>query len=199
MINHKSLVQAINKNCKSFFLPSNFQISFINGGPNDSYYYRIDGNSKAKNYNKNDSNEVNVLHWFKNFWLYVEISFKSNNTFISISVFQGTNENKKKHQLFRIEWDDYNNPEENHPQPHWHITTDNAISESFKEFTKNDVSENYQSYELAKSDVLEIKNIHFALNGNWQNNETHIHKIDSEEKIVKWFQGVLSHLRMELK
>lgn len=199
MLNHISLIKSINRTCKSFFLNSSFNLCLRNSGPNESFYYRIDGTSKAQNHKKNESLEVNVLPWFQDYWIFIEINFISETTFISISIFQGTNENDKKHQLFRIEWDDYNNPEETHAQPHWHITTDKAISENFKEFSGNQFEDSFLTYELVKSEVIDIKNIHFSLNGNWHNNDTHIHKIDNEEKIIKWFQGLFSHLRDELE
>jgi hypothetical protein len=60
-------------------------------------------------------------------------------------------------------------------------------------------NDTFEYFEMAKSEVYEIKNVHFAMNGNWQNDENHIHKIDDEEKIVKWLQGVLSHIRTELQ
>ena len=57
----------------------------------------------------------------------------------------------------------------------------------------------FELFEMAKEEVFDIKNFHFAINGNWHNSETHIHKIDSEVKIVKWFQGLLEHIRIELE
>ena len=50
-----------------------------------------------------------------------------------------------------------------------------------------------------KQKLFDVDKIHFAMNGNWQNNENHIHKIDDEEKIVKWLQGVIDHIRTELE
>ena len=139
------------------------------------------------------------MPWFNNFWLYSEIMFLSSKTSISISVFQGSEENNEKNQLFRAEWDDYDREDETHSQPHWHITTDLSISENYKKLVDNDDDNTFELFEMAKSEVFEIKNIHFAMNGNWQNDESHVHKIQDEQKIVKWFQGILKHIRTELE
>jgi hypothetical protein len=53
--------------------------------------------------------------------------------------------------------------------------------------------------EQEKEKIIDVKRIHFAMNGNWHNNGRHTHKIDNEQQIVKWLQGVLSHLRTELE
>ena len=195
MISHSDLIKAINKGCNPFFQEPKFRLDFYRPGRN-AFYYRINGYSSAINYRKNDKEKVSVLRWFNDFWLYIEIDFIENDIFISISVFQGSENDDKKHQLFRLEWDDRDNHGERHPQPHWHITTDFAISESYKEFVSDE--ETYESYELVKKDIIDIKEIHFAMNGNWHNDDSDVHKIDNEKKIVKWFQGVLNHLRVEL-
>mgnify|MGYP000275826602 FL=1 len=37
------------------------------------------------------------------------------------------------------------------------------------------------------------------MNGNWQNDNTHVHLIDNEDKIVKWILGLLKHIKTELE
>ena len=89
-----------------------FQNSFFNLRPyptNNSFFFRIEGTSFALNRNKNNPEKVKVLQWFDDFWLLIEIRFIENNTLISMSIFQGNEMDEIKNQLFRAEWDDYNN------------------------------------------------------------------------------------------
>ncbi|MDR3260680.1 MAG: hypothetical protein LBT78_02480, partial [Tannerella sp.] len=104
----------------------------------------------------------------------------------------------EKYQLFRAEWDDFNNPDEKHAQPHWHITSNQAIEKSLKEYSSydNDFS---SILEQEKNKILDVRKIHFAMNGNWQNGDNHIHKMEDEQQIVKWLQGMLYYLRTELE
>jgi hypothetical protein len=37
------------------------------------------------------------------------------------------------------------------------------------------------------------------MNGDWQNSKGYIHKIENEQQVVRWLQGVLSYLRTELE
>ena len=50
---------------------------------------------------------------------------------ITLSVFQGEETDKSKNQLFCAEWDDYENGDMKHPQPHWHFLS----NKSFKNTT----------------------------------------------------------------
>ncbi len=102
------------------------------------------------------------------------------------------------------EWDDFNNEEEKHPQPHWHITSNQAIENTentFKELIEDDAEEGFAALILneEKSKIININKIHFAMNGNWINNSNHIHSINNVSKIVKWFQGLFSYLREQLE
>lgn len=196
MINKKSLIDDINKGCKLLF-DSSFYLK-----PSTVNRFRITGNesSKALNNYKSIKEEINVIKWFDVFWIYLEITFVESNTFISLSVFQGEQNDKVKNQLFRAEWDDYNNEDEKHPQPHWHITSNQAIENTFEEYT--DTFENDGFAELLKEEkrkIIDINKIHFAMNGNWINDDTHIQSINDNAKIVKWFQGLFSHLRVQLE
>ncbi|MEO9211401.1 MAG: hypothetical protein ABI208_09900 [Ginsengibacter sp.] len=180
------------------------------GGHNMSVY-RIEGSSDALNRFELPFELVRVLKWFDNFWIFIEIKFISKkfldtrkknvqiNTYISLSIFQGEDTDNKKYQLFRVEWDDFNNPDEKHSQPHWHITSDQAIERTFEEYSNNfDNGDFISLLKEVRRKVFDVKRMHFAMNGNWQNNETDVHKIDDIQKIVKWFKGMLEHLRIEL-
>ena len=198
-MNLTELINCINKDCKKSIHPA-FNLSVYNKNYKFTHF-RIDGTSDAVNRDE----EVKVLNWFDNFWLFIEISFRKtskNDTEISISlsVFQGDDSSNKKHQLFRAEWDDYNNPVEKHAQPHWHITSSQAIENSFREYAEFfDKPEILEELEKEKQKVLDVKRIHFAMNGDWQKSKKYIHKMEDEQQVVKWLQGMLSYLRTELE
>jgi hypothetical protein len=211
MINKKDFIDKINKGCK-LLCESSFYLQ------QDQYnYFNISGNftSKAINNYKSEKQKINVIKWFDVFWIYLEIKFvdtfepisrintkriNKTNTFISLSVFQGNQTDDEKNQLFRAEWDDFNNEEERHPQPHWHITSNQAIEYTLEKLKTAD-EEDFTSLILneEKRKIININKIHFAMNGNWINNETHIQSINDNEKVVKWFQGLFSHLRIQLE
>lgn len=191
MINPQVLINSLNETFKNSFKDT-FKFA-----PKSYNFFVLEGRSLATNRRKNDPQEVKVLPWFNDFWLYSEINFNGKIT-VSISIFKGKDDDNEKHQLFRAEWDDYDRDNENHPQPHWHIVTDASIEENYKKLMEEE-KEGFELFEMAKEEVFDIKNFHFAMNGNWHNSETHINKIDSEEKIVKWFQGLLEHIRIELE
>lgn len=199
MIDPKSLVGKINKTCGDLFEESSFYLH-----PITTNSYKISGNcvSKAINFRKDVKDEVTVIKWFQDFWLYIEIDFINTNCFISLSVFQGNEKTGNKHQLFRAEWDDYNDNQDRHPQPHWHITANKALENTFEELAELEDDNIISFASILKEEKLKVVNvndIHFAMIGNWINSETHIHKLDDEATIVKWFFGLLSHIRVELE
>ena len=121
-------------------------------------------------------------------------------TNISLSVYEGEDSDDRKIQLFRAEWDDMNNPNEKHSQPHWHITSSQAIEKTFEEYSNHfDNGDFISLLEKEKSKLLDVKRIHFAMNGNWQENQTHIHTIKNSEQVSKWLKGLISHIRLELE
>ena len=205
-MNQKGLINSIIKSGKQITNRS-FNLILRNNSSN-FFHYVIEGTSDAINKQK----PVKVFHWFDNFWLFLEVIFEKimkkvgkrhefqMNTRISLSVFQGKDSNIGKYQLFRAEWDDYNNPEEKHAQPHWHITSSQAIEKTLKEhaYVLNEPEFLYE-FEREKQKVIDIKQIHFAMNGDWQNNRDHIHKIDNEQQVVRWLKGMLNHIRTELE
>ncbi len=197
MINPKILIENINKTCGDLFEESSFYLHLI-----ATNTYKVSGNftSQAYNFRNEIPEEVTVIKWFQDFWLYVEITFINTNCFISLSVFQGKNSVESKHQLFRAEWDDYNDNQKKHPQPHWHITANKAIENTLEVLKDDEEAEGFMSVlNEEKSKLINVNDIHFAMIGNWINNETHIHKLDDETKIIKWFFGLLSHIKTELE
>jgi len=198
MLDQKKLIEEINKTCKVFFTESTFHLS-----PSTTNRFNIKGSNPSKainNYN-NTAEEVDVIKWFNGFWVYIDIRFENTNTFISISIFQGETSENRKHQLFRAEWDDYNNEEEKHPQPHWHVTANQAIEKTFEEYTTTFKEDDgfVKALEAEKSKIIDMNRIHFAMNGNWINNGSETHSLNDEEKIVNWFKGLLSHIKTQLE
>jgi hypothetical protein len=175
------------------------------------FLYVINGsNSTAINQKKNDKEKVNVLNWFDNFWLYVEIQFILNqskikveipNIFFSLSVFQGSYEDEEKTQLFRAEWDNYIEESAKHPQPHWHIYTQYdkiELYENFEELIKES-GDSFNDFVKGKNDITPLNKFHFAMNGQWADNNTDVHKISNESDLTNWFSGLLNHIKKELE
>lgn len=175
--------------------------------------YVINGKniSQAINQKKNNSFTVNVLNWFNDFWLYVEIRFVLNksiskrkktlpNIFFTLSVFQGKVD-KNKTQLFRAEWGNYDDNSDNHPQPHWHIYTQREIEEQEKNFDEivSTTDKSFIEYMDKDTEVVNIDRFHFAMNGQWSNKNSDVHKIEIESDLTNWFEGVLSHIKKELE
>jgi hypothetical protein len=200
--NPENIIKGINNSCKHYFTESNFVLSpiFPNG-----YRYIISGNymTKALNIHKNDKEEVKVLKWFDNFWLYIDIRFEKSetdmlNTFISLSVFHDQNHDENKTQLFRAEWDNFDH-DDLHPQPHWHIYSDHdSKDKNFVESIEEDKKkENFENF--LKQPSIDIKRFHFAMNGDWANTDgIHTHKLTNEESIINWFKGLLGHIKHQL-
>ena len=208
MIIPKDLIESINKSFRTF-IGNSFRLGL---SKQNSLNYVVEGTSKALSRFPNDFKEVNVIKWFDKFWLYLEVKFSCHdikvnrklqpqvNTNISLSIFQGEDDDEEKNQLLRAEWDDYNNLNEKHAQPHWHITSSQSIESTFEKYA--DTFEKQDFIELLESEkqkVFDVKKIHFAMNADWQTNGTHLHKIEDEQQIVNWLQGMLSYLRFELE
>jgi hypothetical protein len=200
--NPENIIKGINKSCQHYFNESTFVLSHILSP--HGYRYIISGNhmTKALNLHKNDKEEVKVLKWFDNFWLYIDIRFEKSetdmlNTFISLSVFQGQNYGENKTQLFRAEWDNFDN-DDRHPQPHWHIYSDHdSKDKNFVELIdENKGEENFENF--LKQPSIDIKRFHFAMNGDWANSKDHTHKLTDEETIINWFKGLLGHIKHQL-
>lgn len=166
--------------------------------------------SSAINVRKNDNQQVNVANWFDDFWLYIEIRFVPKytkrkasipNIFFSLSVFQGMTSDSEKTQLFRAEWDNYETPSNNHPQPHWHIYTKKDIEEIKKTFTEliDSPADNFEDFIKSDSNIVDIDKFHFAMNGQWSNNDTDVHSISVVSDLTNWFAGILNHIKKELE
>lgn len=208
MSDYLGIVDKINKECKILFIESFKIIPFK--GHHNIFLFRIEGNSFALN--RYDFEPVKVLRWFDKFWLFIEIKFivekskvinkevEITHTNISLSVYEGDDNDERKIQLFRAEWDDFNNPTEKHSQPHWHITSSQAVEKTFEEYSNHfDNGDFITLLEKEKSKLFDVKRIHFAMNGNWQENQNHIHTIKNSDQVSKWLKGLISHIRLELE
>lgn len=208
MVDLYTLIQQLNQKSGIYF-EDYFNIKTVSSSPK-LLVYRTEGTSYALNRFDIPIEKVKVLKWFNDFWIFLEIKqikhynpskqLLENHLNLSLCVFQGTDIDEEKYQLFRAEWDDYQNDDEIHSQPHWHITSSQALERTFTsyalDFDKKDFVELLES-ERAK--VFDVKKIHFAMNGNWHNNQTNVNRIESEESIIKWWLGVINHLRTELE
>jgi hypothetical protein len=81
MLDKAKIIEGINKSCKVFFTESSFYFH-----PSSTNRFRISGDNTSKainNYN-NSLEETTVVKWFEDFWIYAEIRFEDQNTFISL-------------------------------------------------------------------------------------------------------------------
>lgn len=160
--------------------------------------------SKAINNKRNDRIEISVCHWFKEFWYYFEISFQEENIFLSLSIFQGKTSDERKTQLFRAEWDNYND-NVIHPQPHWHIYPHKYNSQTHDDFEtfigfSSEPGFLAQIGESHQSKVVDISSFHFAINGNWYVGNNHINKCNLNEvdELGNWISGIIAHIKGQL-
>lgn len=169
----------------------------------DNLFFALEGTYEAINHRRSDSLQVKTVHWFNDFYLYIEVNYNRDYTYklISLSIFQGEQNNIRKNQLFRAEWDDYDRDDETRPQPHWHITRDKANYENFSQLinsSDNIENSSFELFEMSNAEIFDTKKIHFAMSSNWQNHGQYIHRIDDSEKVVRWMEGVLEHIKFEL-
>ena len=165
--------------------------------------------SSAINNRKNYAEKVNVINWFDDLWAYIEIKFIPKiwekgtipNIFFSLSVFQGQATDAKKVQFFRAEWDNYDEPSNKHPQPHWHLYSqkDFLMQEDFNEVVKSEENPFNQFNQDIRYKIINADRFHFAMNGQWADNKTDFHTISVESDLINWFKGLLNHLKKELE
>lgn len=205
MLNPSNIIKAINKSIEPFLMEGG---SFFSLSPykQTNRIYRIratDIVSTAYNNYGNDGEQVNVVKWFKDFWLFVEIQFLNpTGAIISLSLFQGEETDAHKNQLFRAEWDDYGDGVNAHPQPHWHVLTNKAIENTVSSFAEI-IPEAKDTFEEVlkdeKNKALDLSSFHFAMHGDWVNNKSHVHLINNEQTLANWFGGLLGYLKTELE
>jgi len=203
MLDVKNVIQAINKALEPFFIKGEggyFSLS----QQKSSNVFRLklaEDCSDAYDDYGNGGDSVKVVKWFSDYWLFVEITFHyPKGVLITLSVFQGEESDSSKNQLFRAEWDDYEDGSMNHPQPHWHFLSNKSIENtvsSFAEITSDDTFEKLLTEE--KSKTIDLSKFHFAMNGDWNNTSIHIHSVNNENSLAQWFGGLLAYLKTELR
>lgn len=173
----------------------------------DKFRFKL---STAINIKKNNRNEVKVLNWFEDFWLYVKISYIPvpkprkrkpvvPQIFFTLSIFQGNNEDNHKTQLFRAEWDNYEDTLKHHPQPHWHIYTNlKDVPENFNDYLSSS-SDSFEKYIDSDNKIMRLDKFHFAMNAQWSKNKSDVHRISNCSDLANWFDGLLGHMRKELE
>lgn len=208
-MNPDHLIKEINIACKKT-ISSDFRLK-IKDNQHNLRHYVIEGKSIAVNRFDVPQQSVYVLKWFNDIWIYLEIKFRAEqkkinkktsvqkNINISLSIYQGEDSDRQKYQLFRAEWDDFNQ-DEKHAQPHWHITSSQALESSFIKYADDFEKQDFIELLISeKQKVCEVRNLHFAMSGNWQDSLAHINRIESEKQLVSWLLGLLSHIRTELE
>lgn len=214
MINdYNSLILDLNEKCK-LIVGNDFQLKQYRSDSHKLLIFNNTGSFKAINrLDGNTDSEVDVFHWFSNYYLYVEVKFVFDNRVpkgkrkadivitqcsISISVFKSLS--KKIIQLFRAEWDEYDNEQACHPQPHWHITSDTSVANTFNEYAKEFGEDGFMALlEPEKEQIASLKKFHFAMKGKWEDDMTHSTSIESSKQVSNWFSGLLNSIRTELE
>jgi|GEM_PF-420572 len=228
MLDPINTIQAINRTLEPFLVKGeggNFYLKKYKS--QNTFRLNVLGEySLAYNDYGNHGEEVKVVKWFDDYWLFIEILFiyreefnknterekkylklkdvnaKKQDTKISLSIFQGNETDNIKNQLFRAEWDDYGELNNNHPQPHWHFYTNKFIERTITSFADIVSTEIQDSFKEVLNDekrkIVDLTKFHFAMNGDWYNATTHTHSITNEESIARWFGGLLAHIKNEL-
>ena len=206
MLNVRNVIQAINKALEPFFIKG--EGGYFSLSPHkSSNAFRLKINqdcSDAYDDYGNSGDSVKVVKWFSDYWLFVEIQFHHpKGVLITLSVFQGEESDSLKNQLFRAEWDDYEDRNMNHPQPHWHFVRNKSIENtvsSFAEIASDDIKDTFEEVlKEEKGKTIDLSKFHFAMNGDWNNTSVYIHAVNDENNLAQWFGGLLAYLKTELK
>lgn len=210
---YDNLIKTLNDKCK-LIIGDDFRLKLCNGDGHSFTIYNNIGHVKAVNrLDGGIASEVYVYNWFGCYYLYVEVKFiftskkphgKRTPRFvlsqcsISISVFKQLDE--KIVQLFRAEWDDYDDNNSLHPQPHWHITSDTSVANTFNEYAKEFGEDGFMNIlNSEKEHISSLKKFHFAMKEKWEEDMTHSTPMESSVQISKWFAGLLNSIRAELQ
>jgi hypothetical protein len=205
MLDVKNVIQAINKALEPFFIKGEggcFSLSQHKSANLFRLKLAEDCSDAYDDYG-NGGDSIKVVKWFSDYWLFVEIAFQyPKGVLITLSVFQGEESDSSKNQLFRAEWDDYEDGSMNHPQPHWHFLSNKSIENtvsSFAEIASDDIKDTFEEVlNEEKNKTIDLSKFHFAMNGDWNNTSAHIHTVNDKD-LAQWFGGLLAYLKTELK
>ena len=202
MLSPENVIKAINKATEPFLMEGGTSFSLVKHNSRTLRLRVSDNVSTAYNNYGNDGESANVVKWFANFWLYVEVQFLTpKGTLISLSVFQGEETDSIKTQLFRAEWDDYEDGSNSHPQPHWHFLTNKLVENNAKVFAEllKEERETFEAFlDEEVNKVIDLSKFHFAMNADWTNSKIHVHILKDEHVLASWFGGLLGYLKNEL-
>lgn len=205
MLDIKNVIKAVNKTLKPFFIKNEggfFSLSYYS--PNLLRLKASEYSCKAFDKYGNDVRELDVVKWFSDYWLFIEIKFHHpHSILLTVSVFQGKEFDKIKKQLFRAEWDDYGDDKTYHPQPHWHFLEDKSFKSSvntFSEIASEDAKDTFKDFmEEDNNKSIDLSKFHFAMNGDWYNTSVHVHPVNNVDRLAQWFGGLLAYLKTELE
>lgn len=168
--------------------------------------YIVEGTDVAINRYDIPREVVKVKYWFSNIWFYIKIEIlrgmadeSEQRCNISISFFQESIKGQKD-QLFRAEWDNYDDNIRTHPQPHWHITSTLAVEKTIEEFKEedNDYGAFAELFEEEKRDLLNIPAMHFAMAGPWIYTGARQILMNEEEQVIQWMTNLFDHVKAEI-
>lgn len=198
----KTLIESISQSFRDYFENG---LKFIRKGNT----YIIEGTENTINRFDVPPEEVKAKKWFDDIWFFIKIKPLSDENCnhysnISISFFIETSPHCLN-QLFRAEWDNYKISENQHPQPHWHITSSLPLEKSFDELI-DDTGNTEDSFnifaELFKDEnknILGLHKMHFAMTGQWHENGIFVNKISEIDQIINWMKYLFSHVRSEIE
>lgn len=210
---HNNLITVLNNKCK-LIIGEDFILKQDSGGGHRIIMYNNIGHLKAVNrLDDGTASEVDIYNWFGCYYLYIEVKFifapkvphgKRTPKFvvsqcsISISVFKSLD--TKTVQLFRAEWDDFDDNHPPHPQPHWHITSDTSVANTFDEYAREFGEDGFMNIlNSEKEQISSLNKFHFAMKGKWEEDMTHSTPIESSEQVSNWLAGLLNSIRTELE
>lgn len=210
---YDNLIAALNTKSQ-LVIGDGFRLKQGRGDGHRFIIYNNIGNTKAVNrLDGGNASEVDVYNWFGRYYLYVEVKFIFDQIVphrkklpkvvvsqcsISISVFKLLNE--KIVQLFRAEWDDFNDNSSIHPQPHWHITSDTSVANTFDEYAREFGEDGFMNIlNSEKEQISSLNKFHFAMKGKWDEDITHSMPIESSKQVSDWFVWLLKSIKTELE
>lgn len=123
---------------------------------------------------------------------------------ISVRVFRGLYYDPNKIELFRAEWDIYQEGKDTHSQPHWHFLTGqkNNINFNFLE-NENDKILDFEVNRKSENNNFNldaISKIHFAMSSNWFiNGSQSIIVKDLKNYTICWLRGLITYIIDEIK
>jgi hypothetical protein len=170
-----------------------------------NYYFVSSNNSLALNRHNSDTDQIKASKFVDDIWVYIVIRFKyfkkAEIQSFSLSAFKGIREDNFKEQIFRAEWDNFQD-ELSHPQPHWHFYSNADIEYLKKQFSEitNETQKGFLS-ELAEESnnkMIYYPKLHFAMGSQWQHQKGHKILFEDGDSFIDWFDGLLEHLKTEI-